>query len=292
MLRAIREEQLRDNNGKLDVYVFMRSAEICEHMRWHESFEVEEKVYIIVKSMNPFEVKLEALKILSEESGISKREKKFVLGVISYAERLLQELSAPEQMAILEVSGGNVIDREGLNSFEVSQNDCSYTDCFASYGELVEKCERYFKEDMDPLCRMEIDLVYQGLLNNENNQISYSATWFDGKLQIYAISAQPQWGMKHGFSEMVTDCFWVGRMINRYSLPFQNKSRVELMTPFMKEPLVGMINSSMDGNGCWYHFFYPDDTGEMIDEYLDLSYHMFGLGLEFSVFDWISSSKK
>ena len=39
-------------------------------------------------------------------------------------------------------------------------------------------------------------------------------------------------------------------------------------------------------------FFYPDDTGEMIDEYLDLSYHMFGLGLELSVFDWISSSKK
>ena len=132
-------------------------------MRQHEFFEVEEKVYIIIKSMNPFEVKLEALRILSEEPGISKKEKKFVLGVISYAERLLQELSAPEQLAILEVSGGNVIDREGLNSFEVSQNACSYTDYFASYGELVQQCERYFKEDREPLCHLEIDLVYQGL---------------------------------------------------------------------------------------------------------------------------------
>ena len=40
-----------------------------------------------------------------------------------------------------------------------------------------------------------------------------------------------------------------------YRLKMMDKSRVQLMTPFMKEPLVGMINSSMDGNGCWYHFF-------------------------------------
>lgn len=55
-----------------------------------------------------------------------------------------------------------------------------------------------------------------------------------------------------------------------------------IKTPFMQEPLYGMLESEMDVNGCWYHFF-------VVDEYIDVDLHYYTIGFMkgISVFDWM-----
>ena len=54
-----------DKNGNLDRYAFIRSPEIREYMRKNETFNLSDTIFLILKSMNPWKTKLEALKILA-----------------------------------------------------------------------------------------------------------------------------------------------------------------------------------------------------------------------------------
>lgn len=65
MLKAISKEGMIDKNGNLDRYAFIRSPEIREYMRKNETFNLSDTIFLILKSMNPWKTKLEALKILA-----------------------------------------------------------------------------------------------------------------------------------------------------------------------------------------------------------------------------------
>ena len=42
-------------------------------------------------------------------------------------------------------------------------------------------------------------------------------------------------------------------------LPFEHGSRIKLKTPEMLKPVYGVLDSSEDGNGHWFHFLYVED---------------------------------
>lgn len=124
-------------------------------MRKNETFNSSDTIVLILKSMNPWEAKLEALKIPAHEESL-------------------------------------------------------------------------------PLPRYEIDLVYPVKNYKNNNPIHFSATWFNGKIRIYAIHAASVWGEAHCFKHNLTD-YLAGGWMGRYSLPFPTMSKVKLQTPFMRD---------------------------------------------------------
>lgn len=175
MLKAITREEMVDGNGKLDIYSFMRSAEIREYMRQNNTFELENTIFIILKCMNPFEIKLEALKILASDQSLSDHDRRHVLYVAKYVERILQEIYSPESPAIIAMKECYCVDEEGLNAYEASVQERNSTGYYSSYNEFLEQYAEYAPEEDDELPRYEIDLVYQDKDTRHNNPISFSS---------------------------------------------------------------------------------------------------------------------
>ena len=289
MLKQVTKERMLDNNGKLDIYSFMRSPEIRQYMKNHISFDLSDTIFIILKSMNSFKVKLDALKILASGKRLSLHEKRHILYIINYAERILQEIYSPESPSIIVVSECCSDNEEGLNSYEASVKQSNYTSYYSSYEEFLNQYMKYPPEKGSSLPRYEIDLVYQGKDSDHNNPIYFSATWFDNHIEIYAIHVESSWGKAHGFMSSITEYFWCGQM-KRYRLPYPSMSKVKIQTPFMKKPLSGILDSVLDSCGCWYHFFYPYDKRGLTGSFLDFSYHCLEPSHDLSVFDWISKA--
>ena len=209
MLKAISKEVMIDKNGNLDRYAFIRSPEIREYMRKNETFNSSDTIVLILKSMNPWEAKLEALKIPAHEESL-------------------------------------------------------------------------------PLPRYEIVLVYPVKNYKNNNPIHFSATWFNGTIGIYAIHADSGWGEAHCFKHKITN-YLAGGWMGRYSLPFPTMSKVKLQTPFMRRPLSGILESTLDDCHCWYHFFYPYDGRGLTGHFMDFSYQEVESGSDLTIFDWVST---
>ena len=137
MLKAISKEVMIDKNGNLDRYAFIRSPEIREYMRKNETFNLSDTIFLILKSMNPWKTKLEALKILAHEKSLSEQEKRHVLYTAGYAERILQEIYCPENPAILSVNEYYCMNEDYLNSYEVSVKGLHCTGYYSSYNEFL-----------------------------------------------------------------------------------------------------------------------------------------------------------
>lgn len=58
-------------------------------------------------------------------------------------------------------------------------------------------------------------------------------------------------------------------------------------TPFMDKSLYGILESEIDGNGCWYHFLNVNGYPE-----IDLSYYTISFLKGMSIFDWLYPSDK
>lgn len=290
MIESVSLNSLIESNGKLDVYGFMRSKEIQEYMRQNVTFSLKEKIFIILNSLNPYGLKLEALKILSQDKELSKDEKKHILYTIRYLERILQEIYNPEFPIVFAMTECYTAENKELNEYEASIKNNSLTWHYMSYQEFLNIYKDYMPEDNERLPRYEFDLVYPGKTWLENNPIGFSATWIDGKIEIYSICADNKWGENQCFKPSITDYFWRVK-IGHFGLPFPTGSKIKLQTPFMKSPLIGTLDSSLDSGGFWYHFFYPEDTRGCCCEFMDLSYQEINLCDTFTVFDWVSSAE-
>lgn len=288
MIKEIPREDMIDESGKLDVYTFIRAQEIREYMRKSRVFDLEDKLHIILKSMNPYEGKLIALKCLAQEPELSAQEKEHVLEVIHYVERLLQELTTPELPAVFVVNECYTVEGKKQNSYEASKAECVDLDYFRSYQEFLKCYSDCVPDEGKSLPQYRIDLVYQVLPSNKNQPITLWATWFEDGIHIFSIRVDHTWGTEHYFKDKVMQYLYEDGL-SYSSLPYPSMSRVQLLTPFMRQALVGILESNLDGNGCWYHFFYPDGEERTMDNCMNLSWQMMDVGDPLMVFDWLSS---
>lgn len=125
MLKAITKEDFIDTDGRVDVCAFMRSDEIREHMRANKIFRFKDKIRIILRSMNPYGVKLEALKLLAKEPELLETDRLYALGVISYIKRIFQEIEAPEKPAVFVLNICYPEEKESVYSDWGLYSDCS-----------------------------------------------------------------------------------------------------------------------------------------------------------------------
>ena len=288
MIESVSLNSLVENNGKLDIYGFLRSKEIQDYMRQNVTFSLKEKIFIILNSFNPYSLKLEALKILSQDKELSEDEKRHILYTIRYLERILQEIYSPESSVIFAMTECYTAENKELNEYEASIKNNSLTWYYMSYQEFLDIHKDYMPKDNERLPRYEFDLVYPVKTWLENTPIGFSATWIDDNIEIYSISADDKWGKTQSFKSSITEYFECGK-IGHFRLPFPNGSKIKLQTPFMKTPLIGTLDSSGDEYNCWYHFFYLEDTRGMCCECMDLYYQEIDLCDTFTVYDWVSS---
>lgn len=118
MLEAIKRENLTGLDGKIDIYNFMRSAEIREYMRANKTFCLSDKIYIILRSMNPLTIKLEALKLLSEDPDLTEDERIHALKVLEYTQKISDEINNPGAPAFFAMTECYSREYETLNSYE------------------------------------------------------------------------------------------------------------------------------------------------------------------------------
>ena len=77
-------------------------------------------------------------------------------------------------------------------------------------------------------------------------------------------------------------------------IPFEYGSKVKIKLPIMSEPLYGVLWRELDGNQCWYNFFYPEGTSEEemhAESFLDMSYIDIGVCSDYSVLDWLERAE-
>lgn len=276
-------------DGTLDIYAFIRSSQIREYFRQYKEFSIMDKMYIILGSMNPLYVKIEAIRILSKTPGIPDKEYEKLEGMAGFLEGLLDYICGDECKVLSCVECYCISNK--MNSFEASEairNEACY---FSSYREMEEYYADYIPQENKPLRRYCVDVVSPGLPCDDNCMITFEATYFDNQIQIYNVEVSEDYA--GGDYELVKLIHILDRdYTDRYSLPFPTMSRVKLQTPFMIEALHGVLCSSMDAFGCWYHFLYPADTDGMVGNCMDLSYQGLSFGTGLSVFDWLSSDEE
>lgn len=294
IIEYLKTTDIKNEEGKLDIYSFMRSDVIRDYMRANKVFSPLEKAKIIALSFNPIETKIAALKMLAEESDGNDK------GVIESAYRLLdfamKVIKAPEDKVIYSVST-NALPNYLIDAMD--ENNCSSPDHYYSYDDFV-KDYNWVIEDQDTEDNNYIDCYHVDIIPFENKGyeypeiISFKAAFFENEMRIFYISVDKGWARMNGFTETdveIIDGYYDDSTINRYSLPFINGENVMIKTPFMRRPLCGKLSCNMDAFGCWYYFFYYDDiVAEKKYGSLDLSYHELEFGLGLSVFDWLLPS--
>lgn len=85
---ALDETELLDENGKLDIYAFMRSKEIRNYMRKYKTFNVRQKECIPMRSFQPMRIKIKAFRMLAQEIE-EKRQQEIVLRMADMMEYIL-----------------------------------------------------------------------------------------------------------------------------------------------------------------------------------------------------------
>ena len=207
---ALHKNELLDENGKLDIYAFMRSDVIRNYMRKHKEFSMEHKETIIIRSFQPMHIKISAFRILANE--IKKRE----------------------------------------------------------YKKLVFSMA---------------DMLEDVLNSQENKEIFFERYRFDWNVQVYWFWASNEILQQLGYSLEVVNHFRECCYCDEYfSLPFLYGSHVRFQTPWMKKPVIGSLENSMDGNGCWYHFLVEEGKKCQLHQ---LTYMDIGEDGFFSIYDWL-----
>ena len=208
---ALDERELLDENGRLDIYAFMRSKEIRTYMRKYKTFSVRQKECILMRSFQPMRIKIKAFRMLAQEIE-EKRQQEIVLRMADMMEHILSA--------------------------------------------------------------------------NLTAKIRYESFRFDGEKQVYWFWCDKDLLLQLGYSTEVVEhfkeCYYC---VEHFSLPFLCGSHVKFQTPWMKHPIRGSLSSTMDGNGCWYHFLERKEGKRQ--ELYQLSYIDIGEKGFFSLFDWL-----
>ena len=288
-LLAIRQEDYISSDGTVDVYAFIRSKEVREYLRKYKKFAVRDKAHIILCSMNPMKEKIHALEILANETATEMQEKDRLLDLTAYLKEALQEIYSNGNKLLCSFPCRNL---QHLNRMEILSGIENAAEYFSTFEEWRSFCDSITPAENETLWKYSVDLVYPSEPYGRNRRIAFDATYFDGKIEIYSLEISDDFAKG---DEQKIDAWqrYAYEYEERYSLPFQAVSRVKWQTPFMENALRGILRSSMDAGGCWYHFFYPDTiegktaVGEMVSESIDFSDFNIDFGINFSVLDWI-----
>lgn len=284
-----------------DVYGLIRSEEMQTYLRKNRAFTPLEQEFIIRNSYYPLEQKIEWLKELLEETAEC-REKEILEERMRLVEEVLKYIYDPGEGALyMSVENSTGYDGVG-NEYELSQCVIRDTHYFKNYNDLKQYWD--FDGRLDDIVRVDIVDMNKSKSDGELVQpVWFSFVYMESGLELLNFGITEEWFIEQGYSEeCMPDCY---SGMFRSPFPFMNGSRLKLRTPAMENPVYGVIDSSMDSGGFWYHFLLIEDAEHdaeqlknIIDEgkvysddvqYMDLSYALLEPCGDYLTYDWIES---
>ena len=300
-----------------DVYNLIQSKEVREHLRKHRKFKPLEQEVIIRNSYYTIEQKLEFMKqLLVEVRGRDgdREELELLEERVKMYEFIVSFIHNPGDdviyMAQEETRGYNI--RREDNDYRLSEKIYADTHYFRKFEDLIKYWEGAVGAEYT-VCVDMVLLSEQGAKYNADEIVQ--PVWFnmaidlDGKVSVRSFGIDDKWFERKGFSE---DC--IRDIYDEFHspLPFEHGSRIKLKTPEMLKPVYGVIDSSGDCYGRWFHFLYLEDEehdffavkklmedNKIWVEYNDrpvdvisLTYPQLDMYDEFLSYDWIERAEE
>lgn len=297
-----------------DIYNLIQSKEVREYLREHRKFKVLEQEIIIRNSYYTIEQKLEFMKRLlteTKEGTTDDEELEILEEKVRMYEFVVNFIHNPGDnviyMAQEETRGYNVYLKN--NAYRMSEKLYADTHYFRSFEDVI----KYWEGAVGTEYTVCVDMVLLSELGAKYNvdeivqpvcfNMSIDLT---GKVSIRSFGIDDKWFVRRGFSE---DCVWGMCEKFRCPLPFEHGTRIKLQTPEMLKPVYGILDSSMDCHGCWYHFLCVEDEShdfnsvkKLMEEdkiwvehnerevdVIDLTYPQLDMCEKFLTYDWIES---
>lgn len=300
-----------------DVYSLIQSEEVREYLRKYRKFKILEQEAIIRYSYYTIEQKLEFMKQLlaeTKEETNDSEELEMLKEKVRMYEFIVNFIHNPGEdviyMAQEETRGYNVYLKD--NAYRMSEKLYADTHFFRRFEDVIKYWEGAVGTEYT-VCVDMVLLSEQGAKYNPDEIVQ--PVWFDmaidlaGKVSIRSFGIDDKWFMRRGFSE---DCVWGICEKFRSPLPFEHGTRIKLQTPEMLKPVYGVLDSSMDCHGCWYHFLCVEDENHdfnavkrlMVEDkiwvehsdrqvdVIDLSYPQLDMYDKFLAYDWIERTDK
>ena len=282
------------NQKSLDVYSLIGSQEIQEYYRKNVPLSVEQQVSIITHCYRPMEEQLECLKMLAD--GLTGESRRYTEGFVSMHERMLTLFYHPEKLyptgkfvysvmrEVPKSSSTKITDIHGVLDTYAAEMD--YLSNASEVMEFVKQCNRdngIFAVDM--------------LVITEENGLKQPASFrigsVDGEYALFRCSLFA-WEHSEPVRSIIEQYEYDHAWIRHVDIPFEYGSKVKIKLPFMSEPLYGVLWRELDGNQCWYNFFYSEGTSEEemhSESFLDMSYIDIGVCSDYSVLDWLERAE-
>ncbi len=290
-----------------DIYSIIRSKTVGEHLRKNRIFTALEQEYLIRNSYYSVEQKLVWMKQLLEDT--VGEELPILTERVRLFETIVQFIYKPDMdviyMSLEDFNGYSEMDD---SDYELSRSLVPDTHYFKTMDDVM----KYWSFDAG--CSTEfivrVDMVCTSRREKRSNELE-QPVWFTmvnkgGKLRVMNVGIRKEWFLGIGFSEQCLQDYSINQF--RVPLPFENLSRVKLQTPAMRNPVYGIIDSSKDCFGCWYHFLLCEDSGHDAEairkiivggktypnqiEYIDLSYPLLESCGDYLTYDWIERAKE
>lgn len=268
-------------SGMLDVYDWILSPEIREHIRANYPLSMKEKMHIICGGFRSIEEKETALRALLDESGEAREQVEAMIRLYGLAMEELRKAGSEHLFVLPTVSHMWSQKWNSLITHDVGL--CS------SYAELLEYTK---KRPLEP----HISASKWELVNGTwENVIDFDIQWVKEKKAYCTIRFWPSekkekaWGFDSEMTQFqlgndVLDCHRLP-----YPIPFMTGDLVKLDGPMLKKPLFGVMNNVLDMNGTRYMWFgYVDGNRFGV---LDLSYSLLHQIGGYRVIDWLYSAK-
>lgn len=300
-----------------DVYSLIRSEEVREYLRKHRKFTVLEQEVIIRNSYYTIEQKLVFMRQLLAEASKDGEDKgaiRLLEDRVRMYEFIVNFIHNPGDdviyMAQEETDGYNICRED--NDYRLSEKIYADTHYFRRFEDVIKYWEGAVGAEYT-VCVDMILLSERGAKYNADEIVQ--PLWFnmaiglDGKVRIMSFGIDDAWFERKGF---LIDCFWDNHEMFRSPLPFEHGSRIKLQTPKMLKPIYGVLDSSQDHCGFWYHFLCVEDeehdfnaVKKLMEEdkiwveynnrqvdVIDLSYPQLDMFDNFLTYDWIESAGK
>lgn len=304
-----------------DVYNLIQAKEVREYLRKHRKFSVLEQEVIIRYSYYTIEQKLKFMKQLlyqTKEESVDKEELELLEERVRMYEFIVNFIRNPGEDVIYmsheDVDGYNIDSCD--NDYRLSESVMPDTHYFKTFDDLMTYWDMD-GVDLQADYRVGVDMIVTSEfgVNYSEREIA-QPVWFylmhmDGAMQIVNFDIADKWFIRWGFSKECVDDFLTEHF--RSPLPFENGCRVKLQTPSMKEPVFGIMDSSQDCFGCWYHFLlfenekysardlrnllegefsqYADKILQREIDQIDLSYPRLDMCDAYLTYDWITRAE-
>lgn len=244
-----------NRNDPSDVYSIIKSSEIREFFKHHIMLNVLEREQIILKSYISMQQKISMIKQLASYG--AEQDAVLLDEHCNIFEKCMADIYHPAERTVFIYEHVEPY----YENCRIKKNRC--------LDRVFDTVEELLCQVMADFKNMEMGLYgYVSLLQipqsgKNKNPFDFTVFWIDGCWQVKDIVLNEKEMVSYGFSERAIDR--IDRGFGHFPLPFEDRSRLKLQTPFMKEPFCGILDSGCGYPGEWHHYLWDENIMTSIE---------------------------